>query len=677
VAAATAAVPTYATTFVAEEDEAIDLGSLEDEDSEQQEGSEGGSTEDDPSGDVADQLAAGSGVRVSTICTNCNAASVTVNGLSGDRVGVTWDGVSSPGGLASVYWLSQFPGDFIGYTGVTRGPGSVLSGPAAFAGTIDFHTLERKERRTWLDLHVGDWGFRQLRAAGTEKWGPVGALVFVQGATEDVYDADDKTPNEVAEFDRFSYHGLVDFQLNEEQVLTLDASYYGEAQIDGPGAPEFYNDEYLAEDAFFNWRRGAIHWDLTKPSGLHVELKTSYSLRKHRQSAPVFSGQPKETTYRIEEEFSTGEARVGRPVGTAGFLTGGVSWDRQRLFVKQAGYLVLDDPEWIIDGLEQLGAYMQYERSVGSAWDFTVGARVDRMTVFGKTNTDGESEWLQDAEIEHTYFIPRAQMHYRPNGKVVLGLSAGRGIGGSRPVAEETCCGARYVRNRELGSERAWSYQGQVEWKPTPDQRFTTTAFWTDFTDYHEKVVYSSNGFIPYYKKENIQDARVRGLDFVHDMRFKGDLINVGWTWTITDADGEYTYPGSERNPEMWKIQGLRYIPKHAASAYFRYNHVGRGTQFNADLSYTSSMSHFRLGKEGDDFGTRLEDEPWQFLESEDFVQLSLYFEQRIGKKGWSAYVGVNNVTDYIMPDLGEFESSYDWGPIQGRYIYGGAKFNR
>ena len=60
-----------------------------------------------------------------------------------------------------------------------------------------------------------------------------------------------------------------------------------------------------------------------------------------------------------------------------------------------------------------------------------------------------------------------------------------------------------------------------------------------------------------------------------------------------------------------------------------------------------------------------------------DFVQLSLYFEQRIGKKGWSAYAGVNNLTDYVMPDLGEIESSYDWGPIQGRFVYAGMKFNR
>ena len=152
VAAATAAVPTYATTNASDDEEVIDLGSLEEEETE--EAGSSGSPEDDQGGNVSDQLAAGSGVRVSTICTNCNAANVSVNGLSGDRVGINWDGVGSPGGLASVYWLTQFPGDFIGYTGVAvRNVAAIGWGVAVSASLARRETTKHHRNVTLVEAH--------------------------------------------------------------------------------------------------------------------------------------------------------------------------------------------------------------------------------------------------------------------------------------------------------------------------------------------------------------------------------------------------------------------------------------------------------------------------------------------------------------------------------------------
>ena len=67
--------------------------------------------------------------------------------------------------------------------------------------------------------------------------------------------------------------------------------------------------------------------------------------------------------------------------------------------------------------------------------------------------------------------------------------------------------------------------------------RLTSALFRTDFDNYHERIVYKSQVGIPYYKTADLPGARVQGLGLVHDMRFKDDLINVGWTYTYTDSE--------------------------------------------------------------------------------------------------------------------------------------------
>jgi outer membrane receptor protein involved in Fe transport len=268
---------------------------------------------------------------------------------------------------------------------------------------------------------------------------------------------------------------------------------------------------------------------------------------------------------------------------------------------------------------------------------------------------------LSSDRLTNSYFLPRAQAHFRPSAKLVLGLSAGRGIVGPTPVFEKTCCGAAYKRSIELVPERAWSYQGTVEWHPTLDMRLTTTLFWTDFTNYQERAVDQSavNLYVPKYQNKNIPTARVRGMDVVHDMRFRDDVYNVGWTYTYSDPEDDHGKP-------------LRFLSRHEASAYFRYNEREHGTSVSLDVRYVGPQSHYLLTE------TRLPaDSPPEYVDSDGYVTADVRVEQRLGKKGWSVFGGASNLTDYVQSDLGEFWRCYDWGPLQGRYAFVGAKLNR
>lgn len=670
----------------------LDLGALEAESGDL--GALGAEDEGAPSlaeeslalGDVED-LDAGSGVRVQTICTNCNAASLTVNGMSGPHVQVYWDDIPTEGGLGTVYMLTQVPGDLIGYSKVYRGPGSVLTGSEGIAGSIRFNTVKRDRRRALLDLQLGDWGWKNLKLVGGDQWGPVGALVYVQGALWNWTDASGDGAHDVADIERATYQGLFDFHLTDHQTVTVQGLFYGEDQADGPGAPVLYVPQppeegepywrYLHEDAYFNWRRYSVQWELARPDGLRLTAGGRYSRRGQQQWAAPYPGDPVIWTYLIEDEQSYLSFQAEAPVGAAGFLTGGITWKRQRLSVKQQN--VGFQPWWIADGLEELGGYLQYDRSLGGGWDLSVGARYDILTVFGQTWTqplNGDPPFTEAIDdIERSFLLPRLQLSWRPSAKAVLTLAAGRGLRGPRPVFESTCCGAAYQRNIGLPPERSWSYQAALELKPTPDQRFTTTLFWTDFSDYHERIVYESAGYIPHYSNREIAEATIHGIDFIHDMRFAENRINVGWTYTYTHAEAESPVMGEvpvSGDLVMLDEAGsrLRYVPRHAASAYLRYDDPRRGTKVDLDVAWQGSVTHFDIAAM-----FRAPHREWEFLSSESFMTVSLRFEQRIRQTGWSAYVGVDNATDYVMEDLGRFGSAYDWGPITGRFVHAGVKF--
>lgn len=647
-----------------------------------------------PTEDVQGQLAAGSGVRVKLICTNCNAASLSVNGMSGEHVRVSMDGLPTVSGLGTVYAISQFPADFIGHTKVTHGPGSVLTGSTAIGGTIQMHTIPRTtERKAMLEFGVADDAYSYLKLGGAERWGPVGALVWAQAARQQNIDANRDSWQEVGEFERVTAQGIFDFHLTDNQVITLDLSSYGEDQVQGPGGPEFVPSlgGYTKKDeaAYFNWRTATLKWKLNRPSGLQVSFGGRYSRRAQQQWTPPVVGQPDTWTFLIEDEQSLFRTDVEMPLGK-GILAAGAAWSSMNLQVRQRFVVPSDDgtsPFFIVDALEQEELWLEYSRGLGSKWDFTAGLRRDGYSVFGRTVSvirfppPPTTLRKSDPPVHYDHLAPRASVHYRPNPKIVLGLAVGAGSQGPAPAFAETCCGARYQRSLQLRPEEAWSYQATFDVHPTPDQRVSLRLFRTDFDDFQTKAVYKSEAYVAYYTRKNIPSARIQGIDLVHDMRFKDDKFNVGWTWTIASSRASEILATNDLNeiitdgggPFVVSPEGadVPFTPKHAGSAYFRYNDLRRGTSINFNWSYQGSLKHFEL------FTNRDRTEPWSFLSSQAYWTADVDVEQRIGSKGWSAIGGIRNLNDKVQDDFGDLNRIYDWGPLQRRTVFAGMKFVR
>ncbi|MEM7247654.1 MAG: TonB-dependent receptor [Acidobacteriota bacterium] len=648
-------------------------------------------SDDEPGSD--DDLDAGSGVRVATTCTNCNAATLTMNGLSGDHVSVTWDGLPSTGGLATVYYLTQVPEDLLGHVEVHRGPGSVLTGSSALGGELALHSARKDRSRLFVRTELGSRGWQQLLAGGTERKGRFGGLVLVQAARSQSWDANDDGFNDVARFERFTYHGSLDIDLGDRQTLTLGANFYGEDQVEGPGRPVDFRELYLHEDAFLNWRDFSVGWKLERPDGLRVAADARWSRRSQQQWSPIDVGFDDDLTFAIEDIRWMGRVTLETPLGAASWLSAGLSWEEIELGVRQT-FILPGQAGFIEDGLRHRAAWAQVDRSVGTRWDWTLGARVDDYRIFGRSEALFRGELVEETEPtrETAFLSPRASVSFRPSDGVALTLATGRGTIGPRPTFEQTCCGARYQRSLDLEPERAWSSELRLDWQPHPRQRISATAFRTDFRRYHERIVYQSLSGIPYYKKAALPRARLQGLDLIHDLRFAQDRLTVGWTYTYTDSEVREALTIDDIDAaEEWQCREvdpgdvpavldeegspLRYTPRHAGSVYLRWDDQRRGRKIGLDLSYTGSLRHFRLGEPGTGAAdlTRLPCQHWSFLASESFWTADLSFEQRLGRSSWTLHAAVDNVFDYVMPDLGELDSAWDWGPLQGRFFRIGA----
>jgi hypothetical protein len=61
--------------------------------------------------------------------------------------------------------------------------------------------------------------------------------------------------------------------------------------------------------------------------------------------------------------------------------------------------------------------------------------------------------------------------------------------------------------------------------------------------------------------------------------------------------------------------------------------------------------------------------------ETPSFATLSVRYDQTL-PKGIALYAGVDNAMDFIETTMGKPRYNYNWGPLRGRYVYGGLSYS-
>ena len=648
---------------------------------------------------LAQALQADSGVFVTTVCTNCNNADLAMGGLSNDHVPVSCDGLPVPPGLAQIYLLSIVPPAMIDRVVVTRGAGSAALGGAAVGGGIDISRRASQTDGAWLDLSVdaGGDGWSGTRLSATGRRGRVGGEAIASWASSDRVDANDDGSPELPSFDRYTVEAHGDVSLAGRQTLRLGGMRYRESQQDGPAAFDLRTFDRTGEmhdnreDVELTRDQLDLVYRVSLPDGSEVRLAGLAADRAQEvaetQQWDAPDGFP---TYFIDERLRHGSAAWSRPWGDRVLARAGASWDRrdtgvidvlynlrrnlsQHVPLEEALRLSLeqDAHEWTTER----GVWLETDVAATPRLSLTAGARWIDLTA---RDQEDRPAWRAMPLPQGDRIVPRAAATWKPLDSLMLRLSAGAGFRAPDPIFEEVCCGRRYRNNRGVRVERSRAVGLEATWQPSARLRLGGTLFVTDFEDLVVKLVSVSYQWAPTYQHTNVPRARTSsaGLDARWELaswitakaavswlrpenRTEGDAIPI-----LVDAFGT---PVSITMHEGT----IPYIARRAASLSLEMRPSSRAT-VALITQHTGSMRIQSFDRTTPQ--PPLASDAIGFASTPAFWTLNASASWALGR-GLGLFVGVDNATDYVETDLGLPWFDHDWGPLRGRYVYGGLSY--
>lgn len=205
--------------------------------------------------------------------------------------------------------------------------------------------------------------------------------------------------------------------------------------------------------------------------------------------------------------------------------------------------------------------YGQHEWKVSEVLTLSGGARFDYHWV-----DTGLREWQTS---------PKLGVVYAPTPSLSIRLSTGRGFR-SATAAEmfisTTTSGFKVVPNRDLKSERAWSFEagGQYIFRSS---RLNVAAFWNDYDDLIEgNFVQLEDEPWPVIQFVNFNRARIRGVELeLQNSLFRQHVnLNAGYTYLDArdlTADAALAY----RPKHLLTVNGTLNLSRYSLGADFRY----------------------------------------------------------------------------------------------------------
>jgi outer membrane receptor for ferrienterochelin and colicins len=650
-----------------ESDKTLKGEKLETEAKEEEKSSQYSIQKDKEKMSVADVLGGTSGVRVQTMCTNCNVANVTMCGQSDERVQVWKDGLPVMGGLGAIYILSVMPSQEIAQTEIVRGASTVLSGSEAGAGAMVFHT-QTPEKRPYIfasaDAGSFGWQSQKLLASGQlGKWG--GQLTFTNSKSDGIDPNGDGNFN-LAEFDRRTIAGNVFFDITQNSKLSFSALNYREDQRGGKGAYSgdipFELGQFFIEDIDIRRNEYSLSWDHQFRDYSRISFRARYADRD-QDTSDNFSIQD-QPYMRVDEKAKASELLYERGFFDRHIFTMGILYRKLEVDgIQLKKDILFPDGQSIADIVEQKGAFAQIDFSLPARLSLTTGLRYDDYGDFGSRAS------------------PRTRLAWKATPQLSLTLSAGYGFMAPRPIFERVCCGARVQSNANVKSEVSRNILMDIDYVPRQWLKLRGSYFYSDFKDFIQKVIsYVNAYYIPNFQQVNYQDVTFEGGEISLEMRFF-DHFSYGFEFTRLRAMSDeplkiFPFSGlPDDSPYKVFLAPINYdlppgkTPYHPwrqGSAFMKWDDQKRGINISAQAQYTGSMIIQKL-EEHEGFANFLAETP-------DFWVYNFSTKFRI-YKGLSLYAGIDNITDEYQLWLDDPRYEYNWGPLRGRYYYGGLAF--
>ena len=644
--------------------------------------------EDEIPPNLTDALA-GEGVTVQTVCTNCNNAELSLGGLGNFFVPIICDDLPVPTGLAQIYLLSVMPATMIDKVAVERGACDASREAAAVGGGI---TIERSTPKPRVQVNTsadaGAFGGAGARVdvAGKKEW--FGGTFAATYATSDAIDSNDDTNPDLPSFGRRTLEAHVELTPSDRHMLRVGAADYVEHQQDGPSAFDFlsYSDprntggaiKYNRENVDLARRQYDFVYEGVTADGSKLVVAGLYAKRSQDIFENLRWFNPVNIpTYKIDEKDTAATFAWSRPVGAAWRLRAGASW-------MSRDYAVIDllfnlfgmrSPDYTLtEQPTEKGVWASFEYAPSAAVDLTVGLRY---AAFDYTDNENRS-FMLPLELPHgSRVLPRLALNWKPAEDWTVRFTAGAGYRQAQATYDKVCCGNRYRNNRGVAMESSRSAGIEGIYQPGPGLKLGAAAYYTSFDDYVLKMISSSFYYRPTYQNTNIPHARFTTLE-----------LNAAWTiapWidlkgSISWLDAENRTAGNAVPVVIASESGIvgytfyfdkiPYVAKRSAALSLTVRPIRTG-MVSLTGAYTGPMLIQHMQASGASvIGGTLTD----FHATPAFATLSVRYDQTL-PKGITLYAGVDNATDFIQTTLGKPRYNHNWGPLRGRYVYGGLSY--
>ena len=575
------------------------------------------------------------------------ARQIKLLGLAGTYVQMLTENYPNFRGAASLYGLDYVPGAWMESIQVSKGTSSVKNGYEALAGQIN---VEFKKPPTADIFSVNLFGSDAGRYEGNAdaSWHindkvSTGLLVHYSNDKKQ-HDGNDD--------------GFLDTPL-KEQVNLMNRWYH---KLDNYVAQ--YGARYLHENR--TGGQATKHHDFADPYQVHLETnraelytKQAYIIDKEKVEsvALILSGSYHEqksmydrTPYNVYQNNVYASLLYEKEFSPAHSLSTGLSmnYDGFNENLLQAGTRKVFDRTEVVPG-----AYVQYTYNLN-----------DKLIVLGGVRADYSS-------LYDFFVTPRVHIKYNPFDWFHVRASAGKGFRTANILAENNflLSSSRKMNIAEnLDQEEAWNTGLNLSFYiPLFGKELSLNGEWY-YTNFLKQVVVDMDSdphAVGFYNLDGKSYSNSFQVEATYPF-FRGFTLTAAYRYTDAKTDYRNAEGVTQRlkKPLVSDYKALATASYQTPLKKWQFDLTG---QFNGGGRMPTPDATNPLWKPNFNAYTVVN------------AQITKYFRR------WSVYIGAENLFDYKQshpiidaenPRGDNFDGSMVWGPVHGRKIYAGLRFN-
>jgi len=631
--------------------------------------------------DIAQAVSDEPGVDVLTACSSCGFKQIQINGLGAEHTTVLVDGLPLYSTVTGFYGVDALTTAGLAGIDISRGPGASLLAPGAIGGAIDIRLQNPRGPSFTSDIAGGNDDWRRLTFSATTRTddGNLGLVAAGHFFQQGQWDADNngltESPSLKDESGLVKLDGTLGegWYWNARAVKSHSEVFGGAVTTDFPAVTSTPPDSlhFVGNDlrnAYDGSPRSIVEWittDRTETAGSLTWDSPGLGLWELRAG---WAGQSQGSEYEDASDYYNDDNTLVadlRWVGTAGPHTVTLGTDGTYEYMRSRSQTYFVDDSITPDSFDAMfgGLYAQDVWNFGRERDLSVAVRGDEAAV----------DWIHKPGGPQVYdwlVSPRANLRWEFVPGLTGRLSAGRGWHAPLTFFETD----HNILNNGFdidihNLEKAWGTGGvlaleRARWD------LSASAYATWLTDL---AYVDENGARPVLKNDPAT------LPFV-SVDAEGAVLPL--PWLKLGAGVEH-----QEIPDRYKA--IEPVAAVETDVTGRFDVKAGPLDWSGDVVWTAPRNLAPYGYadqyNGYDPTTGGVFDP-KFDHAPGFAVVDTKLDWKV-RKEITLYVGAENLFDYTQtgsagdsPDFfdaqGNFGTSHIWGPLRGRQVYAGVRWD-